>query len=1180
MRSSLSSRPFLATVAILSVLTAYSFFLASQRPALHHGASFRRDDDVQCRHLDAVDDQCAFVKRHCADVDAGLVPYLELYYCTHKGARPFAFSLLVAWLALLFTTIGIAASDFFCVNLATISSVLGLSQSLAGVTFLALGNGSPDVFSTFAAMSSNSPAMAIGELIGAASFIAGVVAGSMALVREFRVDRESYARDICFFVVAVAFTMAFLADGRLHLWECCVMIGYYVVYVVTVVTCHWYGVRKKRRLRRDGEARSHVYAMPGHAGEELAGEPYRDDPEDNAMPRSIDTRVDDHHEMMLIAEVTSNMRVVRVGRRRPTCATPIRPSLVGALEFRSALSQLQRESNLQLSPLLIRGQFEDHIRGRARRGTTCNALYVRSDDGFNASPTPATTVPRRDRALSSGDIPTTSTAVSDFLAAPRAIPPTPQFLSPETERSSPLLSPTRYVTEAEPPEGPTREPMPKLRLQIPNEERNTSTASSPQSIFPRYADPLAALTPNALSERRDGLQQSPAAPVRWWPYWALPPPDVLLATLFPTLQDWREKSYWDRFLSAVSVPSIFLLVITLPVVDTEATEDTVFAQETEPSSPGGYGTVQASAPAISVIPADEQPGEGCNEEYAPPCLGAGPDADTSAGATHVAVSAKAPSEVRSASNVGNEPPLWNRWLVCLQLFSGPLFSTLVLWCNLREDMAQPIRELVRMIAFSLLLSVLLLSVVLLTTTKHRRPRLHYLLCFLGFVISVAWISTIASEVVGVLKAFGVILDISEALLGLTVFAAGNSIGDLVADITVARLGYPVMALSACFGGPMLNILLGIGIGGVMMMIKQANSEHAKHPERPMRYGPYRLQLGGTLLVSGVTLLLILVLLVVLVPMNRWVLSRKIGWLVMTLWIVSTVVSVVIELTGVWSEEKSPSPPPTATTMDDSIPPLSSRPLPDTICLFDVDGTLTPARLDASPEMLSLLRSLRQRCAIGFVGGSDLAKQEEQLGRPAGSSVTTLFDFCFSENGLTAFKMGEQLTSNSFIQWLGEEKYRKLVDFVLRYVADLDIPVKRGTFVEFRNGMVNISPVGRNASTQERLDFEAYDKVARVREKFVAALRERFADYGLIFAIGGQISFDVFPEGWDKTYCLRHLRDQAGKPGGVTYKKIHFFGDKTFQGGNDWEIYNHPDVTGHSVKGPEDTMRLLKELFDL
>jgi hypothetical protein len=33
----------------------------------------------------------------------------------------------------------------------------------------------------------------------------------------------------------------------------------------------------------------------------------------------------------------------------------------------------------------------------------------------------------------------------------------------------------------------------------------------------------------------------------------------------------------------------------------------------------------------------------------------------------------------------------------------------------------------------------------------------------------------------------------------------------------------------------------------------------------------------------------------------------------------------------------------------------------------------------------------------------------------------------------------------------------------RYISDLDIPVMRGTFIEFRNGMLNVSPIGRNCS---------------------------------------------------------------------------------------------------------------------
>ncbi|KAK3988122.1 eukaryotic phosphomannomutase [Cladorrhinum sp. PSN332] len=257
------------------------------------------------------------------------------------------------------------------------------------------------------------------------------------------------------------------------------------------------------------------------------------------------------------------------------------------------------------------------------------------------------------------------------------------------------------------------------------------------------------------------------------------------------------------------------------------------------------------------------------------------------------------------------------------------------------------------------------------------------------------------------------------------------------------------------------------------------------------------------------------------------------------------------------------------------PPLAEREYKNTICLFDVDGTLTPARLPASPEILSTLRALRQKVAIATVGGSDLPKQAEQLGDP-----TKIFDFTFAENGLTAFKFDQPLPSNSFIEYIGEDRYKDLVKFVLHYIADLDIPVKRGTFIEFRNGMINISPVGRNASTRERNEFEEFDKTSKVREKLVGELREKFGHLGLTFSIGGQISFDVFPTGWDKTYCLRHLEAEGKKEGGIEFTTIHFFGDKTFKGGNDYEIYEDPRTVGHTVVGPEDTIAQLKELFKL
>lgn len=95
----------------------------------------------------------------------------------------------------------------------------------------------------------------------------------------------------------------------------------------------------------------------------------------------------------------------------------------------------------------------------------------------------------------------------------------------------------------------------------------------------------------------------------------------------------------------------------------------------------------------------------------------------------------------------------------------------------------------------------------------------------------------------------------------------------------------------------------------------------------------------------------------------------------------------------------------------------------------------------------------------------------------------------------------------------------------------------GTFVEFRKGMINVSPIGRNCSMEERVEFEHYDLAHGIRKDLVEALEAKFPEYKLKYSIGGQISMDVFPIGWDKTYCLQHVEKEG-------FKEIHFFGDKT------------------------------------
>ncbi|XP_068607253.1 phosphomannomutase 2 [Brachionichthys hirsutus] len=239
----------------------------------------------------------------------------------------------------------------------------------------------------------------------------------------------------------------------------------------------------------------------------------------------------------------------------------------------------------------------------------------------------------------------------------------------------------------------------------------------------------------------------------------------------------------------------------------------------------------------------------------------------------------------------------------------------------------------------------------------------------------------------------------------------------------------------------------------------------------------------------------------------------------------------------------------------------------TLCLFDVDGTLTAARQRVTPHMAEFLEKLRTRVRVGVVGGSDLRKIKEQLG----DDVIQKMDYVFAENGLEAYKNGQLLSVQSIQNQMGEEVLQDLINFCLNYMAKIKLPKKRGTFIEFRNGMLNISPIGRSCTQEERKEFYELDQKEKIREKFVAVLKEEFRGRGLTFSIGGQISFDVFPDGWDKRFSLGIVAKDD-------YSTIHFFGDKTKPGGNDYEIYCDPRTVGHEVSCPEDTLQICQQLF--
>jgi solute carrier family 24 (sodium/potassium/calcium exchanger), member 6 len=111
-------------------------------------------------------------------------------------------------------------------------------------------------------------------------------------------------------------------------------------------------------------------------------------------------------------------------------------------------------------------------------------------------------------------------------------------------------------------------------------------------------------------------------------------------------------------------------------------------------------------------------------------------------------------------------------------------------------------------------------------------------------------------------------------------------------VTVAKMGYPMMAMSACFGGPMLSIsrrlsylmidiLLGVGVSGLIMTLT-SNAE-------------YRVSLSPTLLVSTVALFLALSSMLIVVPFNKWRMTRVFGICLVALYAISTITSVLVEI---------------------------------------------------------------------------------------------------------------------------------------------------------------------------------------------------------------------------------------------------------------------------------------------
>ncbi|MCJ1360104.1 MAG: hypothetical protein MMC33_010107 [Icmadophila ericetorum] len=708
-----------------------------------------------------------------------------------------------------------------------------------------------------------------------------------------------------------------------------------------------------------------------------------------------DEDVDDEVQDRWMAQVRGNMRLNRPpARSRRNTLNPIRPSLVGALEFRAILSSLAKAQNTPIPHTLMRRHSDDAslVLSQQQPFNSAAVSHSRCVDNLHGGLDSLDSEPAskfsRARAVSVNDtngslpvsfgryrseIPTTDFSLPTLPNSAVPQPTEPSSSSPysniaHTHPNTAFLQPG--IT-ADSVNDPSTRPIIQLssRLALPldshsgfgnytsgegsltaqghfdfrteSQWRNktklpTGIDSSPVTTFPPYYDDETFLPPSRPLSRR--TRSSSIGPtfalgkmqksVSWWPYRALPPPQVIGSILFPTLDSWGDKNIWGKLLAIAAVPSVLLLVVTLPVVELESNDGDPMPSTNDVNLSNTHGTCSPLAnPLVIISRPTSLNGDGIGDIDQPytritqhnqyPSILINGDnyhsrQEVEDGSLALAAESLPNFENQSENTIHSEslcpvpqnstkavdeiplsPRSWNRWLVSTQVFITPQFLLLVVW--LSSDKIQSQISLFRTSIYTLVVSLAIFAVVLLTTNEAKPPRYRFLICFVGFIVSIAWISTIADEVVAVLKALGVIFNISDAILGLTIFAVGNSLGDLVANVTVARLGYPMMALSACFGGPMLNILLGIGISGLYMMIRDGNGRHDRHPTRPVKYKAFQIEVDNTLILSGATLLVTLISLLIAVPLNNWRIDRKIGWGLIILWTISTFSNVILEI---------------------------------------------------------------------------------------------------------------------------------------------------------------------------------------------------------------------------------------------------------------------------------------------
>jgi phosphomannomutase len=230
-----------------------------------------------------------------------------------------------------------------------------------------------------------------------------------------------------------------------------------------------------------------------------------------------------------------------------------------------------------------------------------------------------------------------------------------------------------------------------------------------------------------------------------------------------------------------------------------------------------------------------------------------------------------------------------------------------------------------------------------------------------------------------------------------------------------------------------------------------------------------------------------------------------------------------------------------------------------IFLFDVDGTLTPPRQKMTQKFEKLFGRFVDTQEVFLVSGSDIEKIRQQVPAHILSKCSGIFG---SSGNEYVGKDGESY-KNSF------KPPTSLISDLENYLNSSLYKTRTGKHIEYRPGMINFSIVGRNATLEQRSEYNKWDSSNNERGAIAKDIQNKYP--GIDVKVGGQISVDIYPRGLDKAQSVEYVRDMYGDC------SIVFFGDRTDKDGNDYsvtQVVKEGDVI-HPVESDEDTYLILE-----